>query len=229
MPFNVVRWWNPVRAYDILRSKSGKQEVVSFSVETWLVYRRGAIVKSSNIVGWRKPATSSDQNLARRKSSHLGALLHCNSLHCYTVLHCTATLLHCNGLHCSALGLLLLVISGNLPEIRALLLHKIGWKLVMSMIRVMRVKTDMLITMKSRTGRVLWPTKLYFLALFLSSWPFSTLGKLWRGGREGADMWRVPYGSLARGQLRLSPLSTSIQLWNKIQNTKYKIQNTTKK
>ena len=35
---------------------------------------------------------------------------------------------------------------------------------------------------------------------------FSTLGKLQM--ERGLDMWRVPYGSLARGQPSLSPLST---------------------
>ena len=90
------------------------------------------------------------------------------SLHCYTltwivdctVMDCSA---HCSVfqctlvisvLHCNARRLL--VISGNLPEIRALLLHKISWKsvvmvVVMSMIRVMlvmRVKMNVVIMMK---------------------------------------------------------------------------------
>ena len=144
-----------------------------------------------NVVGWWNPATSSaDQNLARKGGSSVflfGNMIGREEvqLSSQATLHCRVTKA-CNilwsksgkeeilslgspaTLFCTGTPL---VISGNLPEIRALLLHKIGWKLVMSMIRVMRVKTDMLITMKSRTGRVLWPPKLYFfgtLSFFLA-------------------------------------------------------------
>ena len=61
------------------------------------------------------------------------------SAHC-SVFQCTVVI---SVLHCNARRLL--VISGNLPEIRALLLHKIGWKsvmVVMPMIRMVRVKTN---------------------------------------------------------------------------------------
>ena len=49
---------------------------------------------------------------------------------------------------------------------------------------------------------------LYFCIFFIINnvCVFSTLGKLQM--ERGLDMWRVPYGSLARGQPSLSPLST---------------------
>ena len=189
-----------------------------------------------NVVGWWNPATSSaDQNLARKGGSSVflfGNMIGREEvqLSSQETLHCRVTKA-CNilwsksgkeeilslgspaTLFCTGTPL---VISGNLPEIRALLLHKIGWKLMMSMIRVMRVKTDMLITMKSRTGRVLWPPKLYFLALFLSSWPFSTLGKLWRGGWyvEG-PLWLTSQGTAT------SVSTPQLLLLNKIQRQRF--------
>ena len=114
------------------------------------------------------------------------------SLHCYTltwivdctVMDCSA---HCSVfqctlvislLHCNALRLL--VISGNLPEIRALLLHKIRWKSVMSMIRMKRVKTSVL---PHRKGEVAVTPQLCFCGSFFGNLSFQC------GEQRGADMW----------------------------------------